>query len=72
MHCVCGHCFACREDERFERIYGQLHGREERLYYAERSAVRTANSNSALADARRFKFGLPQIRRARPKRAEAA
>jgi hypothetical protein len=49
--CVCSKCAACVENERWERIFQQKYGQQERDYYAERREPRSSGvSAKAFSD----------------------
>ena len=52
QRCVCGQCPTCVDNERWERIFQEKYGQQERDYYASGREPRSAGvSAKALADA---------------------
>jgi hypothetical protein len=50
--CVCGKCVSCIDNARWERIFQQKYGQQERDYYAERREPRSSGvSAKAFSDA---------------------
>jgi hypothetical protein len=69
--CACGACRSCREDARFERVFRDRHGGEERLYYLERASRSPIGSSwQALLEARIYPFGRPRVRRRRKEKTQ--
>jgi hypothetical protein len=53
--CQCGKCVGCRENARWENIFEQKYGKQERDYYAERRHVPGVSAN-ALVQASVYAF----------------